>query len=1559
MTEINRQEKFQQILSSISGGPSISSQAQHSNDTMENTSGGASSPDVNMSQPHSFAGSIVPNYSSLSVVGPKSGGNVYEVLLPDDNGGVEMISARPLLFRSMEIRDKYKNTDKGQLEGFEKLQTPLFLQVDDGVFGFSDQRTVVVPWEQFYDDVFMLVECTQDQRCQAACRYRLQVLEEKYRIYKLYNGEVEESNGHYHGGGGVFAHSTKVDNCVRMDTMMNAQFLVDYILGIFETRVDDVVGFSELDEMITLGHMLELWDAKDLYLITPSGIGLQPSPEKPSSRYDPLNPDMNRGGRHCAEMLYLFLSRDTYNMGAYFGDALRPYFYRSEDKDRCIHATETVIEVTGLFSDEWEKVADWVGENDLMYAPANTFIISFNRQKMKDLRRSGRSNEKGFRVAADTPVSLYENHQQHLDNLFLPLFLATMSPEDLKNIPLANFLGNIGGFMIVFEDEESVEAIQRNCRRPADVPWSENVGDLYFAYYVWANLCSLNAFRRRRNMNVFQLRAVAGSQRASTNNDSIVVSYIIADSIVNGIALESQPVLQYLYRLKGIGVSMHPLTNCGQGMNYVDHPFGSLFRRGLKVTLCTMHPLFYHHSDDPIIEEYGTASKLLRMSGVDMCEIALNSVMISTFSHEAKCAWLGEAFVVAGNRGNSFDLSFVPTARLDFRLESWNSEMEIICSTPGSVSIQPVIMSAVGPSIETAAAQGYEFKEDSSCGLISSPSMEARAADAKLSSAPYVVFDPAVEFHRLRIVGIFDRDSQYSVAGHLFHRALELRNSYTGSNSNGESEVELFEQHNNLQIELAFSRNKDNSFDEDEWTFKTVEGVVVPHEVHQIPRLPKDMYHFEDFRAHVEEIKEFIDRIPIRNFANQRLKLLEHKFNLHTAVNHSLEAGSTADKASQNRDFYQSTKVDNTIRMDAGMTARQLLDFIVSKAHNNGDDIVSHQKGKEPQTLRQLLSELHISPDFLTVDDLNVQANTTVGVAGGQYTPEGRDELLTLLLKTDNQMKGRYFAELTKLTFENLKRDRFTFNENRLPIYGASEEEWALVSTWFDTHGMSSSHNQWMVQIPRIYGYLRKKGKVSSFAEYIENIFKPLWSVSLHPNKDPRLFHFVNHISGFDCIEDEHRLDMPLSLATAPPHEWTVEEDPPYNYYMYHIWANIYTLNEFRKRRQFSTFLFRPSCGEAGQMDHLVGAFLLSNGISYGVQLGANPPLQYLFYLAQIGVTVSPLSNNTKVLDYLDNPFPKFFRRGLMVTLGTDGPLMYHHTQEPLLEEYSIASKIWKLSPNDMCEIARSSVLLSGFSPSFKQERLGKMYFLSSSASNDSSRTHLSDVRVGYRFETYHSEIGFLEYISGLSFQKSMLTLAEEVQCKTKFLKIESEHKKTTEYRGIIDSKPEQEEIKKLLVQYNNMENELNDLMKVMGQLQHENKLITEKLVAERTKVQEERVRTRNRSEKRGSHRESGAQELTSSTGMIEDDGASQSPELRGDENGKGEPSEGNGGARGIVGPKSDTIAESPGDGRNPFAALLSASRADNSLLMHKETLWSRETLSTKRNIPIKLPSLQ
>lgn len=57
------------------------------------------------------------------------------------------------------------------------------------------------------------------------------------------------------------------------------------------------------------------------------------------------------------------------------------------------------------------------------------------------------------------------------------------------------------------------------------------------------------------------------------------------------------------------------------------------------------------------------------------------------------------------------------------------------------------------------------------------------------------------------------------------------------------------------------------------------------------------------------------------------------------------------------------------------------------------------------------------------------------------------------------------------------------------------------------------------------------------------------------------------------------------------------------------------------------------------------------------------PALQYLYYLAQIGIAMSPLSNNSLFLNYQRNPLPEFLARGLVVSLSTDDPLMFHFTK--------------------------------------------------------------------------------------------------------------------------------------------------------------------------------------------------------------------------------------------------------------------------------------------------------
>jgi len=166
--------------------------------------------------------------------------------------------------------------------------------------------------------------------------------------------------------------------------------------------------------------------------------------------------------------------------------------------------------------------------------------------------------------------------------------------------------------------------------------------------------------------------------------------------------------------------------------------------------------------------------------------------------------------------------------------------------------------------------------------------------------------------------------------------------------------------------------------------------------------------------------------------------------------------------------------------------------------------------------------------------------------------------------------------------------------------------------------------------------------------------------------------------------------------------------------------------------------------GEAGDRDHLLAAYLTANAINHGIELRKLPTLQYLFYLSQIGLAMSPLSNNALFVDYHKNPFHKFFERGLNVSLSTDDPLQFHFTREPLMEEYSVAAQVWKLSSVDLMEVARNSVLQSDFEPHFKRWWIGPYEHLPSARGNDIHKTNIPNLRVQYRAEQLVGEFRYL-----------------------------------------------------------------------------------------------------------------------------------------------------------------------------------------------------------------------
>lgn len=502
----------------------------------------------------------------------------------------------------------------------------------------------------------------------------------------------------------------------------------------------------------------------------------------------------------------------------------------------------------------------------------------------------------------------------------------------------------------------------------------------------------------------------------------------------------------------------------------------------------------------------------------------------------------------------------------------------------------------------------------------------------------------------------------------------------------------------------------------------------------------------ETFAIDMSHVLAMIADGPTKTYCHRRLNFLMSKFYLHEMLNEMAELKEL--KSVPHRDFYNVRKVDTHIHAAACMNQKHLLKFIQDSYKNEANRIVLEKNGKK-MTLKQVFESLKMDPYDLTVDSLDVHAGRQTfhrfDKFNSKYNPVGANELRDIYLKTDNYIGGEYFARLIKEVAHDMEESKYQHAEPRLSIYGRSPEEWGSLSKWFIKHKLHSPNMRYMIQVPRIYDIFRAKKLVPNFAKMLENVFLPLFQATVNPQDHKEIHVFLKHLTGFDSVDDESKHSDHIFTYKSPrPEEWTSEENPPYTYYLFHMYANIMVLNNLRKERGLNTFQFRPHCGEAGSITHLVSAFLTADNISHGLNLKKSPVLQYLYYLAQVPIAMSPLSNNSLFLEYSKNPLREFLHKGLCVSLSTDDPMQFHYTKEALMEEYAIAAQLWKLSTCDVCEIARNSVLQSGLSHQEKKHFLGENYLEDGPEGNDIRRTNVAQIRMAYRHETLCNELSFL-----------------------------------------------------------------------------------------------------------------------------------------------------------------------------------------------------------------------
>ncbi|XP_023035197.1 AMP deaminase 2 isoform X4 [Drosophila willistoni] len=505
-------------------------------------------------------------------------------------------------------------------------------------------------------------------------------------------------------------------------------------------------------------------------------------------------------------------------------------------------------------------------------------------------------------------------------------------------------------------------------------------------------------------------------------------------------------------------------------------------------------------------------------------------------------------------------------------------------------------------------------------------------------------------------------------------------------------------------------------------------------------------FDYPDMSQFVNDMQVMCNMIadgPLKSFCYRRLCYLSSKYQMHVLLNELRELA--AQKAVPHRDFYNTRKVDTHIHAASCMNQKHLLRFIKKTLKNNADEVVTHTNG-QPMTLSQVFQSMNLTTYDLTVDMLDVHADRNTfhrfDKFNSKYNPIGESRLREVFLKTDNYLNGKYFAQIIKEVAFDLEESKYQNAELRLSIYGKSADEWNKLAKWAIDNDVYSSNIRWLIQIPRLFDIFKSNKMMKSFQEILNNIFLPLFQATNRPSEHPNLHRFLQYVIGFDSVDDESKPENPLFDNDVPrPEEWTYEENPPYAYYIYYMYANMTVLNKFRQQRGLNTFVLRPHCGEAGPVQHLVCGYLMAENISHGLLLRKVPVLQYLYYLTQIGIAMSPLSNNSLFLNYHRNPLPEYLARGLIISLSTDDPLQFHFTKEPLMEEYSIAAQVWKLSSCDMCELARNSVIMSGFTHAVKQQWLGPQYYEDGINGNDITRTNVPEIRVAYRYQTLLDEL--------------------------------------------------------------------------------------------------------------------------------------------------------------------------------------------------------------------------
>ncbi len=288
--------------------------------------------------------------------------------------------------------------------------------------------------DEFNKDYHRLVDIANDGSMRSFCFQRLQLLSSAFRMHVTMNGPAEAAE-QSNLLGTDFYRTFKIDNHIHAAAAPTARQFVNFVSRKLETEPDTVVcnDGKTLQQVFNSAGIDKDHLTIDAFNVL-ADYSVYQRFDNFNAKYSPFR---------MADLRRIFLKTSNNTGGRYFAELMKLVLSRHEESKGHKSGAEMRLSIYGMERHEWQDLAEWMLKDWGGAFPGP--VISENNRWLIQIPRL-------WRIYSTKPGSTQRTYVEMLENIFIPMFEATLYPEQHPTI--AKCLTHIVGIDSVDDEGE-------------------------------------------------------------------------------------------------------------------------------------------------------------------------------------------------------------------------------------------------------------------------------------------------------------------------------------------------------------------------------------------------------------------------------------------------------------------------------------------------------------------------------------------------------------------------------------------------------------------------------------------------------------------------------------------------------------------------------------------------------------------------------------------------------------------------------------------------------------------------------------------------------------------------------------------------------------------------------------------------------------------------------------------------------------------------------------------------------------------------------------------------